>query len=47
MQQTPHLASAMLTLAFAAIMLVFGQQFIERQGRSPDVMNMPAKAKTR
>jgi len=45
-QQTPHLASAMLTLAFAAIMLVFGQQFIERQGRSHDVMDMPVKAKT-
>jgi hypothetical protein len=37
----------MLTLAFAAIMLVVGQQFIERQGRSQDVMHMPVKAKTR
>jgi hypothetical protein len=37
----------MLTLAFAAIMLVVGQQFIERHGRSLDATPMPVKAKTR
>ena len=47
MQQSPHLASAMLTLAFAAVILVVGQQFLERQGRSQDVIHMPVKAKTR
>ena len=47
MQQTPHLASAMLTLAFAAIMLVVGQQFIERHGRSLDTAPVPVKVKTR
>lgn len=46
-QQTPHLASAMLTLPFAAIMLVVGQQFIERQALSQDVMQLPVRAKTR
>ena len=37
----------MLMLAFAAILLVVGQQFLERQGRSQDVMHAPVEAKTR
>jgi hypothetical protein len=37
----------MLTLAFAAVMLVVGQQFLEHQGRGQDVMHLPVKAKSR
>jgi hypothetical protein len=37
-----QLASAMLVLAFAAVMLVTGLLFIERSGRSFDVPSTPA-----
>ena len=30
--ETPHIASAVLVLAFAAILVVVGRQFIEHQG---------------
>jgi hypothetical protein len=44
MQETavfiPQIASAMLALAFSAVMLVAGQSFIERQAEKHDVMHL-------
>jgi hypothetical protein len=34
MNEVPQLATAMLTLAFAAVMLVAGQQFIEYRSKN-------------
>ncbi len=36
----PQIASAMLVLAFSAVMLVAGQSFIERQAEKHDVMRL-------
>jgi hypothetical protein len=44
MNEVPQLASAMLALAFAAVMLVAGQLFIEF--RSPNRAFTPAVVKT-
>ena len=46
-QESPHLASAMLAIAFAAVMLVVGQQFLEYQARQHVVQLQPVKAKQR
>jgi hypothetical protein len=37
----------MLALAFAAVMLIVGQQFIEHQANKRDLMPLPAKARSR
>ena len=47
MERSYQLASAMLALAFAAVMLIAGQQFIEYQANKPDLMHLPAKARSR
>jgi len=46
-ERSYQLASAMLALAFAAVMLIAGQQFIEYQANKRDLMHLPAKARSR
>jgi len=46
-ERSYQLASAMLALAFAAVMLIAGQQFIEHQANKRDQISLPAKARTR